>query len=83
MGTKLTLRMEKEEYSSKVEKPVSKIVSDMFKVLCRLSAKQTDDGLTPAVRKLKGILKDSKVGEEDYKKYLEEKYLLRVLFEEF
>ncbi len=82
MGFKLTLRMEKEvieaakEYSSKVKKPVSKIVSDMFRVLCKPGFKQQDnESLTPAVKRLKGILKDSGVSEESYKKYLEEKYL--------
>ncbi|WP_425439999.1 DUF6364 family protein [Persephonella hydrogeniphila] len=39
-----------------------------------LSKEPSPRGLTPNVKKLKGILK-KKVTEEGYKKYLEEKYL--------
>lgn len=73
------LRKEKEfreatkEYSFKVGKQVSKI---MFKVLCRLSTKETDKGLTSVVKKLirkKEIYKE--VQKEAYRFYQEEQEL--------
>jgi len=76
--TKLTLRVKKsvvekaKKYSSERGESVSGMVEKIFEVL-------TEDGrtedLTPVVKKLKGILKGSGVSEEDYKRYLEEKYL--------
>jgi len=40
-----------------------------------LKNKKEQEELTPTVKKLKGILKNKKISEKDYKKYLEEKYL--------
>ncbi len=79
MKTKLTLRMEKDliesikEFSQKKGQSVSKIVENYFKLI--LKDKEKNEELTPTVKKLKGILKDKKISEEDYKKHLEEKYL--------
>jgi predicted HicB family RNase H-like nuclease len=78
MKSKLTLRLEKEiierakEYSAERGESVSNLVEKFFKLL---SEKGRSEGITPTVKKLKGLLKDSKVSESDYKKYLEEKYL--------
>jgi len=76
LKSKLTLRLDKDvieiakEYSSKRGEPVSKLVEKFFKTIAI-----EEEEITPTVRKLIGILKDSNVDELDYKKYLEEKYL--------
>jgi len=80
MNTKLTLRLEDhliesaKEYSAKTGKSVSKIVSDFFVIIKNEKLKKSYQ-ITPTVQSLKGILKDSRFSEDDYKKYLEEKYL--------
>ncbi len=80
MNTKLTLRLDDEliasakDYSVKSGKSVSKIVADFFMIIQREKL-QKSDAITPTVKSLKGILKDSKISEKDYEKYLEEKYL--------
>uniref|UniRef100_UPI002630D1BA DUF6364 family protein n=1 Tax=Persephonella sp. TaxID=2060922 RepID=UPI002630D1BA len=61
------------ELSQKKGKSISKIVENYFKLI--LKDKEKNEELTPTVKKLKGILKDKKISEEDYKKHLEEKYL--------
>jgi hypothetical protein len=80
MNTKLTLRMDDnliesaKQYSAKTGKSVSRIVADLFEIIKNEKIRR-DDPLTPAVRSLKGALKGKSVHENDYKKYLEEKYL--------
>ena len=80
MKTKLTLRLDDhliesaKEYSVKTGKSLSKIVSDFFVIIKNEKLERTSS-VTPAVQSLKGILKDSKFSENDYKSYLEEKYL--------
>jgi len=80
MNTKLTLRLDDrliesaKEYSAKTGKSVSKIVSDFF-VIIKNEKLNKSSSITPTVQSLKGILKDSKVTENDYKNHLEEKYL--------
>lgn len=80
MNTKLTLRLDDhliksaKEYSAKTGKSLSKIVSDFFVIIKNEKLERTSS-VTPAVQSLKGILKDSKFSENDYKSYLEEKYL--------
>ncbi len=79
MNTKLTLRLDDhliasaKEYSAQTGKSVSKIVSDFFVIIKNEKLKKSDS-VTPTVQSLKGILKDSNFSENDYKKYLEEKY---------
>jgi hypothetical protein len=47
-------------------------VADYF---CHLDAREAAvEPLTPIVRSLKGVLRDTKVSEEDYQRYLEEKH---------
>ena len=80
MITKLTLRMDEKliesakEYSAKTGKSVSRIVADLFEIIKNEKIRR-EDALTPTVRSLKGILKGKQLGEKDYKKYIEEKYL--------
>lgn len=79
MKTKLTLRLDDhliesaKEYSAKTGKSVTKIVSDFF-VIIKNEKLNKSYHVTPTVQSLKGILKESNFSEDDYKKYLEEKY---------
>jgi uncharacterized protein DUF6364 len=80
MNSKLTLRLDEDliqsakSYSAKTGKSVSKIVADYFALIDKkLSDKQRE--ISPLTRSLRGSLKKRKVSEEDYKKYLEKKYL--------
>jgi len=80
MNTKLTLRLDDhliesaKKYSAQTGKSVSKIVSDFFVIIKNEKLKDSSS-ITPTVQSLKGILKDSKISENDYKNHLEEKYL--------
>lgn len=80
MLTKLTLRMDDnlievaKEYAAQTGKSVSRIVADLFEIIKNERLKK-EESLTPTVKSLKGILKGKQIGESDYKKYLEEKYL--------
>ncbi len=80
MQTKLTLRLEAQliedakTYARKRGKSVSQIVADYFALLAAHAPKGAEP-LPPVVRALKGALADYDVGEPDYRKYLEEKYL--------
>lgn len=80
MNTKLTLRLDDhliasaKEYSAKTGKSVSKIVSDFFVIIKNEKLKQSSS-VTPTVQSIKGIIKDSNFTENDYKNYLEDKYL--------
>ncbi|ACO04783.1 MAG TPA: antitoxin [Persephonella sp.] len=77
MKTKLTLRMEKDviekikEVSKEKGISVSKLIENFFKTL----TKEEEENLTPTVKKLKGILKNKEIDEDEYRKYLEDKYL--------
>ena len=76
MKTKLTLRLEKEliekakEYSSKRGESISKLVEKFFYAVAYEGSE-----ITPTVKRLKGFVKNTKLSEEDYRKFLEEKYL--------
>ena len=80
MKTKLTLRISEDlikdakKYSAKIGKPISKIVADLFMII-RNEKLDNKYKITPGVKSLKGILRNKKVDENDYKKHLEEKYL--------
>ena len=80
MKTKLTLRID-EELISKAKKiadqndtSVSKMVADFFSILEQSSGK-FDKNLAPITTSLSGILKNRKITEQDYRSYLEAKYL--------
>ncbi|WP_457570099.1 DUF6364 family protein [Desulfurobacterium sp.] len=76
MKTKLTLRLDKnviekvKKYSARKGESVSQVVEKFFRVLS-----EEKEEVTPTVKKLKGLLKGSSVDENDYKKFIEEKYL--------
>lgn len=80
MNAKLTLNMEKhliesaKEYAAKTGKPLSRLVADFFQMLKNSNAEK-EPQLPPTVASLKGVLKGSGIHQDDYKKYLEEKYL--------
>ena len=79
MQTKLTLRLDDKlilrakKSAKKRGKSVSQLVADYFQGLENL--RNIENELTPIVQSLKGILKDSRIDEKDYKRHLEEKYL--------
>ncbi len=79
MQTKLTLRLEEDlinqakKYAAIEGKSVSKIVADYFSLLVQ-NNQITDSDLPPVTRSLIGILSSS-INEEDYRQYLEKKYL--------
>ena len=79
MNTKLTLRLDDrlitkaKRYSDRSGKSVSQLVADFF------SAMDADESIpgteiSPRVRSLRGAFKGSTATEEDYRRYLEEKY---------
>jgi len=76
LKTKLTLRLDKnviekaKKYSLKRGESVSRIVEKFFKTIL-----SENEEITPTVKKLKGLLRNSQVEEADYKKFLEKKYL--------
>jgi len=80
MQTKLTLRLEDQLieqakfYAAVAGKSVSQIVSDYFRLLTSQRIKSSALS-APITQSLRGVLRDSKLGERDYKQYLEEKYL--------
>lgn len=80
MQTKLTLRLEEQlieqakSYAAHAGKSVSQLVADYFRMLT--SEKRTVlPPSTPITQSLRGLLRESKLDEKDYKKYLEEKHL--------
>lgn len=81
MQTKLTLRLEDElinkakQISIQKGKSLSKLVSDYFALLISKEEENDKIKLTPTVKSIYGILKDTNVDELDYKKHLEKKYL--------
>jgi hypothetical protein len=79
MQKKLTLRMDEElierakEYAKGSGKSVSRMVEDYFALLTE-RPDEPDDELPPITRSLKGAFGGGEVTEDDYYKYLEEKY---------
>lgn len=80
MQTKLTLRLEDQlieqakSYAAKAGKSVSQLVAEYFKLLTSEKTKPAPSS-TPITQSLRGLLRESKLDEKDYKKYLEEKHL--------
>ena len=80
MKTKLTLRLDDElirkakRFSKKTGKSVSMIVADYFEKLDVAPPEEIED-ITPKVATLRGILKKTGAGEEEYFRHLEEKHL--------
>jgi hypothetical protein len=79
MQTKLTLRLEDQlieqakAYAAQAGKSVSQIVADYFKLLTSGQSRLVSPA-PPLTKSLRGFLKESKLDEQDYKKYLEEKH---------
>jgi len=79
MNTKLTLRLDDQlirkakDYSHRSGKSVSRLVADYF-ALIESDEEIPGTEITPRVRSLIGSLKGTGVTEEDYHRYLEEKY---------
>ncbi|WP_422411728.1 MULTISPECIES: DUF6364 family protein [unclassified Endozoicomonas] len=64
-----------EEYAANQGKSLSQRVADYFNALI-LGESDATKKLTPLTQSLRGVMADSEVSnEEDYKKYLEDKYL--------
>ena len=80
MQTKLTLRLEDQlierakSYAAQAGKSVSQIVAEYFKLLTSEKTKNSQPS-TPITKSLRGLLRETKLDEEDYKKYLGEKHL--------
>ena len=80
MQTKLTLRLEDQlieqakSYAAQAGKSVSQVVADYFKLLTTDTATPPSPP-APITQSLRGVLRDSKLDESDYKKYLEGKHL--------
>ncbi len=79
MQTKLTLRLEDQlieqakSYAAHAGKSVSQIVADYFSLLTS-QKNRVNSPTTPITQSLRGLLRESKLDEKDYKKYLEEKH---------
>ena len=79
MNTKLTLRLDEDvirrakEYSQEVGKPVSRLVEDYFRAVT--STTLSEEAVPPLTRSLLGCIEGSGVNEDDYRRYLEERYL--------
>ena len=79
MHTKLTLRMDEalieraKAYSRTTGKSVSQLVADYLALLQDQPA--GEPRLRPIVGSLRGLLRGAKVGEEDYRRHLEDKHL--------
>ncbi len=79
MNTKLTLRLDDQlitkakRYSDRSGKSVSQLVADF---VSEIDAEEDIPGtqISPRVRSLRGAFKGSTATEEDYRRYLEEKY---------
>ncbi len=82
MHTKLTLRLEEQLIQSAKAhalasgKSVSQMVAEYFSLLGSPRGTQPlPQPIAPRVAKLKGVLKGTAADREDYRRYLEEKYL--------
>ncbi len=80
MQTKLTLRLEEElieqakSYAAHAGKSVSQIVAEYFRLLTS-EKKKIPSSSSPVTSSLRGLLRESKLDEKDYRKYLEKKHL--------
>lgn len=80
MQTKLTLRLEDQlieqakTYAARAGKSVSQIVADYFKLLASEKTGPVSPSAT-VTQSLRGLLREAKLDEKDYRKYLEDKHL--------
>lgn len=79
MAAKLTLRMDErlikqaKAYAKQSGKSVSRLVADFFALL-NPEPEEESSKISPIVKSLRGIMRDTQVSPEDYKKYIEKKY---------
>lgn len=79
MQTKLTLRLDDQliadakQHARQSGKSLSQMVAEYFVAIT--SPQAVEDELTPTVSRLKGALAEAKVDRDDYRAYLEGKYL--------
>jgi hypothetical protein len=79
MQTKLTLRLEEQlidqakRYAADVGKSLSQVVADYFKFIATDKVEHPPAS-APITQSLRGLLRNSTLDENDYKKYLEEKH---------
>lgn len=79
MQTELTIQIDNhlveriKAYADKLGKSVSQIVADYFALLDNRTH-QEDSEFFPITSSLKGCLYNAELTEEDYRKFLEEKY---------
>ena len=79
MQTKLTLRLENQLidqakfYAANVGKSLSQVVADYFKFLATEKAIHSSTS-APITQSLRGLLRNSELDQNDYKKYLEDKH---------
>lgn len=80
MQTKLTLRLEEQlieeakSYAARAGKSVSQIVADYFRLLTSEKS-SVNSSYAPITQSLRGLLRESKLDEKAYRKYLEERHL--------
>lgn len=78
MQSKLTLRLEDhligqaKLYAARAGKSVSQLVADYFKLLT--SQRISPISVSPITRSLRGVLRESRLDEKDYRDHLERKH---------
>lgn len=79
MQTKLTLRLEEQlieqakAYAGRTGKSLSQVVADYFRLLTT-EKKAPQTTATPVTQSLRGLLREAKIDEADYKRHLERKH---------
>lgn len=79
MQTKLTLRLEDhlieqaKAYAAQTGKSVSQVVADYFKLLTAQKP-EAQPQARPITQSLRGLLRSSRLDEDDYRAYLEERH---------
>jgi len=80
MKNKLTLRLDEDliekakQHAREKGTSVSRLVADYFTLIGKKHSSSKDE-LPPLTASLSGIMKDTEVTEEDYKRYLTDKHL--------
>ncbi len=80
MQTKLTLRVDSslisaaKKYSKAHGKSLSKLFSDYLMLVTSQTREIYSTEMPPLTRSLQGILRNKKISEKDYQKYLKDKY---------
>lgn len=79
MQTKLTLRLDDalissaKEHAARSGRSVSGLVADFFALIEAADARE-QVAVTPRVRRLRGVLADSGLDEDDHRRHLEQKH---------